>query len=227
MLRQLANSSMPFTLLGCNLPISSIIQCTLKSPNFLETFSLKTLISMMFTIALTSMSVPSEPTFAIFSTQPVSLSFSIMRNCRLKVSETTRLFLEGSSFSSLLKALRYFTALRFTFSRESCENKSIPPMLKVFSSLKFFISIRSCISLSLLGKGLSSILRITPAKLRLTKSSLISLMVLLIRLSLWVSSPVSFDMRLIMFTYLSLMRFWYSVILLFSTNSHKLDAKSM
>ena len=106
MLRQLANSSMPFTLLGCSLPISSIIQCTLKSPNFLETFSLKTLISMMFTIALTSMSVPSEPTFAIFSTQPVSLSFSIIRNSRLKVSETTRLFLEGSSLSSLLNELR-------------------------------------------------------------------------------------------------------------------------
>ena len=183
------------------------MQCTLKSPNFLEAFSLNTLISIICTIAFTKISVPSEPTFAIFSTHPVSLSFSTTRNCRLKVSDTTRLLRDGSSLRSLLNVFKYFTARRLTFSRESCENRSISPMLKLFSLLNFIILVNNCMSLSLLCCGRSSMLRITPAKFRFTKSSFISFIVLCISLSFWVRFPVSFDTRRIIFTYLSLIRF--------------------
>ena len=62
---------MPLILFGCSRPISSIMQCTMNSPLFRAAFFLNTLMSMMFTIAFTKMSVPSEPTLLMRSTQLV------------------------------------------------------------------------------------------------------------------------------------------------------------
>ena len=74
-IRSLANFKIPATLFGWSFPISSIMQCNLKSLNFREAASLNTLISMILIIAFTRISVPSEPTLEIFSTNPVSLPF--------------------------------------------------------------------------------------------------------------------------------------------------------
>ena len=84
--RSLANFKIPATLFGWSFPISSIMQCNLKSLNFREAASLNTLISMILIIAFTRISVPSEPTLEIFSTNPVSLPFSTMRKRSSKES---------------------------------------------------------------------------------------------------------------------------------------------
>jgi hypothetical protein len=57
-----ANLKIPFILFGCKRPISSIMQCSLKSLNFLEALSLNTFKSKILIIAFTRTSVPSLPT---------------------------------------------------------------------------------------------------------------------------------------------------------------------
>ena len=52
----------------------------------------------MFIIAFTKTSVPSLPTLESFSTQPESLSFSTILNCKSKDSDSVRVdFLDFSS----------------------------------------------------------------------------------------------------------------------------------
>ena len=169
---------------------------------------MNTLISMILTIAFTRISVPSEPTLAIFSTHPVSLSFSFTRNSSLNVSASANRLRPGSSSRNFINDNKCRTAIALTSSRESCDNKSTFPILYWFSSLKRLISNNSCISLSLLWSGRRAISFITPAKFRLTKSSLISFIVLCISLSLRVSPPTSCEIRRIISVYRSLICFW-------------------
>ena len=50
------NFRIPLMLLGCSLPLSSIMQCNLKSLNLRDAPSLNTFSNMMFIIAFTRMS---------------------------------------------------------------------------------------------------------------------------------------------------------------------------
>ena len=136
-----ANFKMPRTLLGWSFPISSIMQCSLKSLNRFDALSLKTFSSMIFIIALTSTSVPSEPTFDIFSTQFVSLSFSTILNCNSK-EWASMISLSLKSLISFTNCFSSSTAFLFLASLSCEENRFAGPRSSIFSSLNFFISFR-------------------------------------------------------------------------------------
>ena len=195
MLRALAKSRIPFTFWGWSFPISSIIQCMRKSPNLRLTFSLNTLMSIMLIMAFTKVSVPSLPTCDNLSAHPVSLSFSLIRNCSWNKSESVRYWREGLSVSDFIKSRRWSTALRLMSLRSTAEKILSSPNDRELSSLNVFMRFMSWTILSADCTDCSAINLITPTKLRSTKSALMSWIMRSTSDSWRVNSPISFDTR--------------------------------
>ena len=176
-------------------------------------------------MAFTRISVPSEPTFASFSTHPLSLSFSTMRNWSSKVSESVSSFslFSASSFTSDCNKL---TACRFCSTSSSWPNRlNMPRAPGWFRSQNSLMVTKCCMIRLPLGTICKAMLLMTPAKLRSTKSLLMSLIVLRINPSFESISAVSFPIRWIKSVYASFERRSKSMILSLSMNSLRSAAK--